>query len=91
MKSELEILEERIAALKAMQSRCTHEWLKPEEDTFKQPVYEDCWIGENVFLVPSENYEYIPCQSMLCQKCGKKEYLFTNNKVTEEPTSQIKL
>lgn len=76
LKSELELLEERIAILKKAQESCEHEWLEPEPDTYRLAIYEDCWLGDNVFSVPSGKFEDVPCMSRMCYKCGKKEYSF---------------
>ena len=78
MKTELEILEEKVAKLKRLQANCNHEWLEPEFDPEKQEikVVEDVWYGVDVW--PEERgtgrYRLVDRWSRVCSKCGKKEY-----------------
>ena len=80
MKSELELLRERVKHLEEKQNNCAHDWLEPQRDTMEEEIYETQWVGVDCFPAPTGKYKTISCWSRTCSKCGKKEY----TKETEE-------
>ena len=94
MKTELELLEEKVAKLKRLQANCNHEWSKPEYDPEEQEikVVEDVWYGVDVW--PEERgtgrYRKVDRWSRVCKKCGKKEYTYEMEKVPVKTVSRPK-
>ena len=73
MKSELELLLERVEELKRKQSKCQHEWNEEVPDVFEKKVE----IAEPTRANPYNSRtitKNIPCLSRTCKICGKKEY-----------------
>lgn len=88
MKTELEMLEERIKELKRIQRNCQHIFADPEYDPEKKEIMEteierigvDIWPVEK----PTGRYETVPRWSRTCKKCGFKDYTYTQREVVVE-------
>lgn len=74
MKSELEILKEKVKQLEEIQKKCLHDWDDPQKDTMEKEICETHWVGVDCMFGPTGKYETVPCYSRTCKKCGKKEY-----------------
>lgn len=74
MKSELELLKEKVEQLEEKQNYCKHEWLELQRDEIEEEIYETLWAGELAIPSPTGRYKKISCLSRTCSKCGKKEY-----------------
>ena len=94
MKTELEMLEEKIANLRAKQAICNHQWMKPEYDPEEQEIkiVEDVWQGVDVW--PEERgtgrYKKVDRWSRVCSKCGKKEYTYEMETIPVKTITQPK-
>lgn len=89
MKTELELLKERIAQIEFAQALCEHEWGQIEYDPEKKEITRE----EFVCLGPADSYyepvgtgmfENIDRWSRVCSKCGKKEYSYEQEEVAIE-------
>ena len=74
MKSELELLKEKVEYLEHLQATCVHEWEAPIEDTFEKKVEVINPTRANPYNVDVVRIENVPCMSKKCKICGKKEY-----------------
>ena len=74
MKSELEMLKEKVKHLEEIQKKCLHDWEEPQRDTMEKEIIETYWVGVDCMFGPTGKYETVPCYSRTCKKCGKKEY-----------------
>ena len=85
MKTEIELLEEKINTLRNKQALCKHEWSKPEYDPEKKEITteEIVYLGSDSYYkeVGTGNFENINRWSRICKKCGKKEYTYKEEKV----------
>lgn len=94
MKTELEILEEKVSRLKALQSRCNHKWSKPEFDPESREIIEEIEEreGAHTVLVPyfTGRYQNVDRWSRVCTKCGKKEYTYEMETVSVKTKPKFK-
>lgn len=70
MKSELELLEEKVQRLKMLQSNCNHNW----NDTIYEP--EKLEIINLIIKMRTGEFKIVDRWSRTCSKCGKKEYTY---------------
>ena len=80
MKTELEILEEKVRKLKEKQVQCNHEWTSPEYDPERKEITteEFVYLGSDSYYRPvgTGTFENVDRWSRICKKCGKKEYAY---------------
>ena len=80
MKSELELLEEKVQRLKMMQARCNHTWNDSIYDPENKEITRVEIEKQGVHLWPIEVgtgcFEKVDRWSRTCSKCGKKEYTY---------------
>ncbi len=85
MKTEIELLEERIRQIKEAQSHCDHAWgeVQYEPETHKVMREETKRIGVDYCIERywTGSYETVPRWSRTCTKCGKREYTYTQEEV----------
>ena len=78
MKTELEILEEKVRKLKEKQAQCNHEWTDAEYDPERKEITteEFVYLGSDSYYkqVGTGLYENVNRWSRVCKKCGKREY-----------------
>lgn len=69
--------ESKLAALRAEQSSCKHEWeeVKYDPETINEPRYETRWQGVDCFPeIVGYREKTVARWSRTCRKCGKVEY-----------------
>ena len=85
MKTELEILEERINKLREKQELCDHEWAETKYDPERKEIMRDEFVdlGSDSYHteVGTGFYEDVDRWSRICKKCGKKEYAYEMEEV----------
>ena len=74
MKTELEMLKERVKQLEEIQNNCNHDWGEPQQDTMQKEIWDTQWVGVDCFPAPTGRFKTVQCYSRTCKKCGKKEY-----------------
>ena len=80
MKTELERLKEKVAELERKQRACNHEWNKPvydpETKEIKRIEFIEMGSDSHHEEVGTGLYENVDRWSRVCQKCGKKSWIF---------------
>ena len=94
MKTELEILEEKVNKLKELQRNCDHKWEEATYDPERREIMREEFVsmGSDPYFtnVGTGIYEYIDRWSRVCKKCGKKEYTYENEEVVAKTIKKPK-
>ena len=85
MKTELEILEEKVKKLKKKQTQCNHEWEDAKYDPERREITteEFVYLGSDSYFRSAGTgmFENVNRWSRVCKKCGKKEYAYEMEEV----------
>ena len=85
MKTELEILEERVRELKRAQTLCNHEWDEVKFEPERKEITRKEWVylGSDSYCtdVGTGLFKNVNRWSRTCKKCGKKEYSYKQEEV----------
>lgn len=94
MKTELELLKEKVAKLESAQARCKHEWGEPEYDPERKEITRDefVYLGSDSYYKPVGTglFENVDRWSRVCTKCGKKEYAYEQEEVAVQTVRRPK-
>ena len=94
MKTELEILEEKVRKLKEKQAQCSHEWTDAEYDPERKEITteEFVYLGSDSYYkqVGTGLYEDVKRWSRVCKKCGKREYAYEMEDVVVQTVKRPK-
>ena len=85
MKTELELLRERITQIENAQAHCDHVWGQIEYEPEKREITKVEIVSVGVDLFPEEvgtgMFKNVDRWSRICQKCGKKEYSYEQEEI----------
>lgn len=90
MKTDLELLREKIKYLDEIQKNCHHDWGEEKKDVevIDNNIFE--LHGIKFFTELKQENITVRCWSRECKKCGKKEYFKSLNFIADEPISKSK-
>lgn len=85
MKTELELLKERIKRIENMQMYCDHEWGEAEYDPEREEITREEFVPLGVDsyyrALGTGSFKDVDRWSRTCKKCCKKEYTYKMEEV----------
>ena len=85
MKTELEILKEKVKEIENQQRKCNHEWGEIEYDPERVEITRDerVYLGSDSYFmeVGTGKFKDKPRWTRICKKCGKKEHAHEEEKL----------